>query len=81
MMHWWSWDGWWFMIIPMIIFWALVITGFILLVRWLASQHNIPTSTTRESSVEILKQRYARGDISREQYLEMLRDIETRENQ
>jgi putative membrane protein len=35
------------------------------------------TFTQAQTPLEILKARYARGEITREQYLEMRRDLET----
>lgn len=67
--------GWVFMIL----FWVLVIAGFIALVRWLAAGswrreqgmstpvHRTPTDTLRE--------RYARGEIDREEFLQRHEDL------
>ena len=49
--------GWLFMILV----WVLVIAGVVALIKWLAS-----SSTQRsETPLEILKTRYARGEISK----------------
>ncbi len=66
--------GWLFMLL----FWALVIFGLVALVRWLMLQgrgEERPAPPS-ESSLEILKKRYARGEISREDYLQMKKDLE-----
>jgi len=39
-----------------IFFWILIITGLVLIVRWFISRN-------KESALDILKQRYARGEI------------------
>ncbi len=58
-----------------------VIVGVVLLVVWLARQAalgrqtaGLQTSATLEPK-EALKLRYARGEITREQYLQMLEDL------
>lgn len=80
-MHWWFRDGWlggWLMMIFMLFFWVLVIVGIVLLARWLASRptNGILQAGHGESAVEILKRRYASGEITREEFLEMRRDLE-----
>lgn len=61
--------GGWFM---MAFLWAATIAGAFLLFR------SIGTSDKRETStpLEILKARYARGEISREEFERMRKDIE-----
>jgi putative membrane protein len=67
-------------IILMILFWALIIGSIVWLVSRLVSRTttNSPshTATPSESALDILKTRYARGEISKEQYEEMRRDLE-----
>jgi len=60
--------GWLFMIL----FWALVIAGIVALIKWLVS-----SSTQRgETPLDILKARYARGEIGREEYERMRREMQ-----
>ena len=67
----------WFGGIIMIAFWIAVIVGIILLIRWLI----ISTRTTSygtgsgESALEILKKRYARGEIDKQEFEEKKRDL------
>ena len=63
----------------MLVFWGLLIVLAVILVRALFSSHPTPpghTGTPAISPKEILKQRYARGEINQEQYQLMLRDLE-----
>ncbi len=63
--------------IVMVLFWVLFVAGVALLIVWLsrtAGTPGAPTSSARPS--EILKERYARGEITLEQYEEMRRRIE-----
>ena len=67
--------GWgWFMPIFMIIFWGLVIWGIVALVRGLSGSRG-PDSSTADSALEVLKRRYARGEINKEEYEEKKRDL------
>ena len=72
-----DWHGWGmgFGWIFAILFWALVILGIVALVRWLFYTQGIGTPGKRP--LDILKERYARGEITPEQYEQMRRDIET----
>jgi len=59
------------------IFIAAIITGIILLVVWLVKRSGYPaeTSTRAENALDTLKQRYARGEITREEYESIKKDI------
>ncbi len=67
--------GWgWFMPIFMIIFWGLVIWGIVALVRGLSGQRSSDSSKA-DSALEVLKRRYARGEIDKEEYEEKKKDL------
>ncbi len=57
----------------MVLFWVFVIAGVVYLIRWLMSQG---LTSRPESSLDILKKRYARGEISKEQFDEMKQDLQ-----
>src|SRR4030066_556980 len=59
--------GFWFMPIIMIVFWGLVIWGIVALVRGVSAGSTGP-SAQAESALEILKRRYARGEITKQEY-------------
>jgi putative membrane protein len=65
------------MFIAMIAFWAFLIFGTAYLVRFIAdSSGNRPgTVYTDASSLDILKRRYAKGEISKEQLEAMKREL------
>lgn len=55
--------------------WALVIGGIVWLVVWLARNPNVTTRAAGESAIEILKTRYARGEINKEQFDAIRHDL------
>jgi putative membrane protein len=67
--------GWgWFMPIIMIVFWGLVIWGIVALIRGLSTPDS-GRSTQADSALEILKRRYARGEITKQEYEERKKDL------
>lgn len=67
---WGDWVGWLLGSAMMVLFWALVITAIVLLVRYLASSRPESAPKTRSTTAEnLLAERYARGDIDDEEYL------------
>ena len=69
----WGWGG--FGMVPMLLFWVLVILGIAVLVRWLASGASGSSGDKPPHAMDILKARYAKGEISREQFEQMKREI------
>ena len=67
----WGWIG--LGVVHMLLFWVLVILGIVALVRWLAGG---PADDGAARAIDILKARYARGQITREQFEQMKRDID-----
>jgi putative membrane protein len=59
-------------LIFMVLFWAAVI----LLILWLYRQLKRPSApSVQESAVEILKRRYAAGEITKEEFEERKKDL------
>ena len=54
----------------------LVVVGVILYVVFSSKKSGSGSILPRERPIDILKQRYARGEITREQFQEMKRDLE-----
>lgn len=62
----------------MMLFWLLIIGGIVLLVVWAVGRGGMATlggTRPQDSALEILKQRYARGEITKEQFDQMRRDL------
>ncbi len=66
----WGWIG--LGIVHMALFWILVILGITVLVKWLAG-----SSSDREGdrAMDVLRERYAKGELTREQFEQMKRDL------
>ena len=72
-----GWGMGWFGMIFMWLFWVLVIVGLILLIKWLVQTTRKGTGTPNGGSraLDILKQRYARGEINKEEYEGIKKDL------
>ena len=60
------------MMFMMLFFWVLILAGLVLGVRWLLSQDRERRS---DSALEILRQRYARGEINKEEFEAKKKDL------
>jgi putative membrane protein len=67
----------WLGIILMVLFWLAVIVGIIFLIRWLAVSAAVKGSgaTSGDSPLDILKKRYARGEINKEEFEQKKKDL------
>jgi len=54
----------------MLFFWGILITGLVLLVRWLIQQSRSASPNQGETPIAILKKRYARGEIDNDEFEE-----------
>ncbi len=60
------------MMVMMLLFWGVVILGIVLGIRFLMGQGREPH---QDAAMDILRQRYARGDISKEEFEAKKRDL------
>jgi putative membrane protein len=79
----WGWHPMWglwgvggigMMLLFMLLFWALVIAGLVLGLRWLAAQGRA-SRPEADAALEILRQRYARGEINKDEFEAKRRDL------
>ncbi len=63
-----------FGVVFMLLFWLLVILGILALIRWL--QSSAPDRSARDKTpLEIVQERYARGQIDKDEYEQKKRDL------
>jgi putative membrane protein len=60
------------MMLFMLVFWGLVVAGIVVAIRWLVQQGK---GSRSDAALEILRERYARGEIDREEFLARKRDL------
>ncbi len=76
MMNWGYGMGWGWSII-MMAFWIAVIVGIIFLIRWVVLSTDKKDGTKSEDeALEVLRTRYAKGEINKEEFEEKKRDLE-----
>ena len=62
----------WGMMAMMFLFWILFIVGLVVGIRWLLGKGN---EQKQDSAIEILRQRYARGEINKEEFEVKKKDL------
>ena len=70
MMNW----GWGGMFIQML-FWIVLIIVIVWAVRYIARPNQHKSSSSEESALDILKKRYAKGEIDRDEFEQKKRDL------
>jgi putative membrane protein len=73
----WGYGMGWIGMIFMAAFWIAVIVGIVFLIRWLVVSTGSAgkRGKAEESALEILKKRYARGEIKKEEFEEKKKDL------
>jgi putative membrane protein len=65
-------QGWIFMIL----WWVLILVAIVALVRWFLSSSSSRRDAGGRSAMDILKERYARREIDREEYEQKRHDLQ-----
>ncbi len=67
----------WLVLLVRLLVWAVIIGGVIWLAGWVAStiRQPIAVPTARESPLDILKMRLAKGEINKQQYDQLKQDL------
>lgn len=75
--YWGGSGGWWMAgaWLTMLLFWALVIVGIVALIKFVMTRGATSLVGGSEMPLEILRRRYAAGDLTKEQFEQMKRDI------
>ncbi len=82
MEHFWFWGVAWFNLIIVLIITIVVLVGPVLLIIWVIRKSNVnapqsgPQVKASQSAKEIAQIRYAKGEISQEEYQQILSDID-----
>ncbi len=79
----WGWGGGWLMMIIGILGFVFVLWGIVMIVRWFMTggtyhnyhRHYYRSRNDYDEAISALKIRYARGEITKEEYERMLRDL------
>ena len=77
---WGYWDGhgWGGMGLGMLLFWGLLIGGIVMLVKCFSGSGDCGKRERGKSALDILQERYARGEIERDEFEQKKRDLEDR---
>lgn len=73
----WSWEYHTGLFPIMLLFWIAVIVAILFLIRWLivSTRHKNREAKSRDSALEILRIRYAKGEINKEEFEEKKKDL------
>lgn len=70
-------SGWWWgSALHMLLMWGVLILIIVALVKWVFGKPTDMPALRSKGALEILKERYARGEIDREEFDQKRRDIE-----
>lgn len=72
-----GWGAGWgvFGAVHMLLWWVLIILGIIVLAKWLFGGFPRGERDTRDRALEILRERFARGEIQKDEFEQKKRDL------
>ncbi len=68
-----GWSGMMFGPFMMILFIVVVVAIVVLIVRWLSGSHAMGSGTAEKTAIDVLEERYARGEIDKDEFLDRRR--------
>ena len=73
----WGYGMGWLGTLLMVAFWVAIIVGIVFLIRWLVISVGAGSRSagSQDTPLDILKKRYARGEIDKEEFLEKKKDF------
>jgi len=71
----WGWGWGVFGALHMVLWWVLIILGIVVLIKWLAGSGSRAERETGSRALEVLKERYARGEIGKDEFEQKKRDL------
>jgi len=77
MMGWGGGWGWgWFGMVHMVLWWLLLVLGIVVLAKWVFGSSG-GRGATEDRALSLLRERYARGEIDKEEFDKRKRDLAT----
>ena len=74
--HMWGWHGWFFGPLMMILFLGIIVVVVVMVLRGLGAGGGGQRSSSSNQALDILKERFARGEIDKAEYEERRRTLE-----
>jgi putative membrane protein len=71
----WSWSGFAGMLLTMALVVGMLVAVIWIVARWFPHQQAIAHPLTNTTAQDVVRQRYARGEIDRETYRQMMQDL------
>jgi len=70
--------GFWGMGLPALLLWLLVVAGLVVLIRWVwqMTTKKTPSANPGQRALDILKERYAKGEIDKAAFDRIKKDLE-----
>jgi putative membrane protein len=73
--HMWGGSWAWFGVVHMLLWWVFIVLGIAVLARWLLGGGRRQRHLGDDRALAILRERYARGEINREEFEQRKRDL------